>query len=148
MFLQNILLPLVYRFYAGKPVRRGSIIFADAHHEEIPFSMRRVYEMLAEREASDSGVSETGPAPIEVFVRDFNRMSYGELMRYLLKFMKQYATAEYVFVCDYYLPAASCRKRPETKLIQLWHSCGLMKKIAYDAGEDIPANYKGNMFGN
>lgn len=148
MFLQNVLLPVVYRFYAGKPIRRGSIIFADAHHEEMPFSMRRVYEMLAEREASDSGVSGTGPDHIEVFVRDFNRMSYGELMRYLLKFMKQYATAEYVFVCDYYLPAASCRKRPETKLIQLWHSCGLMKKIAYDAGEDIPANYKGNMFGN
>ena len=32
--------------------------------------------------------------------------------------------------------------------MQLWHSCGLMKKIAFDAGQDIPEQYRGNMFGN
>ena len=62
--------------------------------------------------------------------------------------MRAYATAEYVFICDYFLPAASCKKRPETTLVQLWHSCGLMKKIAFDTGEDIPKNYRGHMFGN
>lgn len=159
MFLQNVFLPLVYRLYAGRPIRKGSVIFADAHHEEVPFSMRRMYETLTGSDA-DCGESadvmqmgeELRPAgssrQIEMYVRDFNQMSCLALMRYLLKFMKQYATAEYVFICDYYLPVASCRKRPETTVVQLWHSCGLMKKIAYDTGEDIPVGYKGNMFGN
>lgn len=151
MFLQNILLPFFYAWYARNAVEKGRIIFADAHHDEIPFSMRRVYDALISRETRESDnphAPEASSLQIEVFVRDFEKMSYGELLRYLFRFMKEYATAEYVFVCDYYLPVASCRKRPETKVVQLWHSCGLMKKIAHDAGDDIPKGYHGNMFGN
>ena len=143
MFLQNLFLPLVYRLYAGRPVQRGLILFADAHHKEMPLSMRRMYETLCKSAQSGDEKKE-----IRVFVTDFGSMSPGALFRYLLRFMKTYAQAEYVFICDYYLPVASCRKRPETTVVQLWHSCGLMKKIAYDAGDDIPRNYKGNMFGN
>lgn len=159
MFLQNVLLPLVYAWYARKPVEKGRILFADAHHEEIPFSMRRVYEALAKGNTApdeesagryaDAGETRTeDERRITVCVRNFDRMPYGELMRYLLRFMRQYATAEYVFICDYYLPVAACRKRPETTVVQLWHSCGLMKRIAHDAGQDIPKGYRGNMFGN
>lgn len=171
MMLQNILLPIIYNFYSRRPVRKGSVLFADAHHEDIPFSMRRMYETVQDMEeklsmeevqltkmskcAGEMQFAETRePAKIkhkykiENFICDFNKLSFSEMIQFLLRFMKSYATAEYVFICDYFLPAASCRKRPETKLIQLWHSCGLMKKIAFDAGEDIPKNYKGNMFGN
>ncbi len=159
MFLQNILLPLVYRCFCWRPVRRGSVIFADAHHEEMPFSMRRMYEAVTgEQEGAgdvkegfagkSGGRIEKNGWQVEVFVRDFGKLSFGEMVRFLLRFMRSYATAEYVFICDYFLPASSCEKRAETTLVQLWHSCGLMKKIAFDAGDDIPKNYRGNMFGN
>lgn len=160
MFLQNMLLPLFYAWYARKPIEKGLILFADAHHDEIPFSMRRMYEEVSKIADMHGKVSETTDMheetsetastsyQIKVCVKDFNKMSYGELLKYLVWFMKQYAAAEYVFICDYYLPAAACRKRPETTLVQLWHSCGLMKKIAYDTGQDIPKGYHGNMFGN
>lgn len=141
MLLQNVLLPILYGIYRYRPVRKGSVIFADAHHEQMPFSMRRMYEEVSELEKA-------GQCKTELFIADFGKLSFGAMIRYLIRFMKQYATAEYVFICDYFLPASSCRKRPETKLIQLWHSCGLMKKIAFDTGEDIPKNYRGNMFGN
>lgn len=141
MLLQNVLLPLLYFFFRHRPVREGSVIFADAHHDEMPFSMRRMYEAMKKRE-------EQGECGIELFIGDFGHMSFGSMVSFLLRFMRQYATAEYVFICDYFLPAAACKKRKETKLVQLWHSCGLMKKIAYDTGEDIPENYWGNMFGN
>lgn len=148
MFLQNIFLPLVYAWNARKPVERGRILFADAHHDEVPFPMRRVYDSLTlqdkERPDNIAGTERR----ITLCVRDFDKLSYGKLLRYLLWFMKQYATAEYVFLCDYYLPVAACRKRPETKVVQLWHSCGLMKKIAHDTGQDIPKGYRGDMFGN
>lgn len=140
MFLQNVLLPLIYRWYARRPMQEGLVLFADAHHEEIPFSMRRIYEK--------AGRQNQGQWEIRTYVRDFGRMSYAALLPYLVRFMRDYARAEYVFLCDYYLPVAACQKRPETTVVQLWHSCGLMKKIAHDAADDIPANYRGNMFGN
>ena len=137
MLLQNVCLPMLYHFWARRPVQKGKILMADAHHTKMPFSMRRMYETLKEE----------GKEP-ELFVTDFGTLGFGAMLRFLVRFMRAYATAEYVFICDYFLPAASCKKRPETTLVQLWHSCGLMKKIAFDTGEDIPKNYRGNMFGN
>jgi CDP-glycerol glycerophosphotransferase (TagB/SpsB family) len=141
MLLQNILLPAVYGMFCRRPVRKGSVLIADAHHDTMPFSMQRMYEELQERERN-------GQCSLELFIGDFGHMSFGTMGKTLLRFMKQYATAEYVFICDYFLPVSSCRKRKETTVVQLWHSCGLMKKIAYDTGEDIPKHYHGDMFGN
>ncbi|MCC8065702.1 MAG: CDP-glycerol glycerophosphotransferase family protein [Clostridiales bacterium] len=188
MLLQNILLPLLYNFYRRRPVEKGLVLFADAHHTELPFSMRRMYEILRGQETgslyqvhdSSADVPEANIADrcdseahntensgvctsnsqnsgaencrtsikIEQYVTDFDSLSFGAMAKYLLLFMRRYAVAEYVFICDYFLPVASCRKRPETKVVQLWHSCGLTKKIAYDTGEDIPKGYRGNMFDN
>lgn len=145
MLLQNVLLPLVYRLYCRRPMEKGLVLFADAHHGEIPFSMRRMYETV-QAMAADGGVK--AELRIETYVTDFDRLSFFAMVKYLLHFMRRYAVAEYVFICDYFLPVSSCRKRPETKVVQLWHSCGLMKKIAYDTGEDIPKGYHGNMFDN
>ena len=141
MILQNIILPLIYRFYAGRPVEKGLVLLADAHHREMPFSMERMAELLKEKEKA-------GELHLVYFICDFNRLSFSAMALYLIRFMKSYARAEKVFICDYYLPVSSCKKRKETQVIQLWHSCGLMKKIAYDTGEDIPRGYKGNMFAN
>ena len=141
MVLQNGILPAVYFCFCHAPVRKGSVIFADAHHAQMPFSMRRMYEAAKELERK-------GQCRTQLFICDFAKLSFFSMILYLLRFMKQYATAEYVFICDYYLPVSSCRKRRETTVVQLWHSCGLMKKIAYDAGQDIPSGYKGDMFGN
>lgn len=141
MLLQNVMLPIIYALFCHMPVRKGSVIFADAHHKEVPFSMRYMYETMRKEE-------QKGNCRIEVFIDDFQKMSFGAMLKYLLRFMKRYATAETVIICDYFLPVAACKKRKETKVIQLWHSCGLMKKIAYDTGQDIPENYRGNMFGN
>ena len=137
MVLQNVVLPVVYNRYCRKPVQSGRILMADAHHDTMPFSMRRVYEEL----------KKNGYEP-ELFIADFSHLSFGGMVSFLIRFMKAYAQAECVFICDYFLPASSCRKRKETKLIQLWHSCGLMKKIAFDAGDDIPQGYRGDLFGN
>ena len=123
MILQNIILPLIYRFYAGRPVEKGLVLLADAHHREMPFSMERMAELLKEKEKA-------GELHLVYFICDFNRLSFSAMALYLIRFMKSYARAEKVFICDYYLPVSSCKKRKETQVIQLWHSCGLMKKIA------------------
>ena len=134
MAMQQIYLPLLYKRYAGKPVEKGLVIFADAHHEDLPFSMRKMYETL---QGDPEYKNET-------WVTDFGKMGYGSLLKWLKQFMKRYAAAEYVFICDNFLPVSACEKRPETKVVQLWHSGGLLKKSGYDTTEDIPKMYKGD----
>ena len=134
MAMQQIYLPLLYKRYAGKPVEKGLVIFADAHHEDLPFSMRKMYETL---QGDPEYKNET-------WVIDFGKMGYGSLLKWLRQFMKRYAVAEYAFICDNFLPVSACEKRPETKVVQLWHSGGLLKKSGYDTTEDIPKMYKGD----
>ena len=63
-------------------------------------------------------------------------------------FMRLYARAGFVVISDNFLPAASCRKRKETQVIQLWHACGCYKRFGYDAPDDIPESYRGEVFRN
>ena len=136
--LQNVILPAVYLFfraiYRKEP---GLIVFADAHHSEIPYSMQRIHAELEKR----------GYKITDVF-EDYSSMSFIGSSLSAVKFMKTYARAKVVFICDNFLPVASCRKRKETTVVQLWHSCGLLKKFGYDTTEDIPSGYKGNVYRN
>lgn len=66
----------------------------------------------------------------------------------MFSFMRSYAEAEYVILCDYFLPVASCKKREETTVVQLWHGCGILKKYGYSTPDDIPSFYHGNLFCN
>ena len=110
MLLQNVCLPMLYHFWARRPVQKGKILMADAHHTMMPFSMRRMYETLKEE----------GKKP-ELFVADFRTLGFGAMLRFLVRFMRAYATAEYVFICDYFLrrrPVKSVRRRR-------WYSSGI-----------------------
>ena len=137
MFLQNVYLPRIYQKECVNLIQTGKILFADAHCNGITPSMQAVYERL----------KEYGYEPEDMCV-DFADMSVKEKISYLKRFMKEYATAEYVFLSDYFMPVSACRKRAATKVIQLWHSGGLMKKMGYDAPQDIPPYYKGQLTKN
>ena len=101
------------------------------HNDKIPFSMEQIYNTLVAK----------GYSPI-VMCKDIAKMSYPQLLKFLKGFMKEYAAAGYVYICSYFLPVSSCKKRKETKVIQLWHSGGLLKKMGYDTKDDIPRDYK------
>lgn len=139
MILQHMILPLVYDFwrivYFGKEKHR--IIFADAHHETMPYSMQKVYEELKRR----------GYDILEE-IHDDKKMSQLSSFLMAVRFMRVYAQARVVFICDNFFPVVSCRKSKKTKVVQLWHSCGLLKKMGYDTGEDIPKYYIGNVYKN
>ncbi|MDO5539796.1 MAG: CDP-glycerol glycerophosphotransferase family protein [Eubacteriales bacterium] len=137
MGVQNIFLPAVYRIYCRKEINSNVVLFADAHHTELPFSMRCLYE-----EMKKAGMC------TEIMVSDYGKDSFPANMKNMIHFMKVYANARCVVICDNFLPVASCKKRPETTVIQLWHACGALKKFGYDTTEDIPSYYKGNVLKN
>lgn len=139
MFLQHIILPVIYAFWRVIYFRKNLdlIVFADAHHETMPYSMKNVYDEIVRR-----GYTVTAE------IHDYRKMSQLKTFALAVRFMKIYAQAKVVFICDNFFPVVSCRKSSQTKVVQLWHSCGLLKKMGYDTNEDIPKYYIGNVYKN
>lgn len=138
MAVQNVLLPLVYRFKKPSQIEKGLVVFADAHHDRVPPSMRPLVREIKRR----------GNLRVVQIYDDYQQLSFLKLFYRMMHFMHYYVKAEYVVICDNFLPVASCHKRKETTVIQLWHGCGAFKKFGYDTPGDIPAFYKGNVFRN
>lgn len=139
MITQNLILPICYRFFCigKKPGNESFVVFADAHNKELPFSMVAMYQAVR-----DLGY------PVVFHLHDYTGEGALKSFLYAVSFMKLYAKARFVFICDNFLPVAACRKRQETTVIQLWHSCGLLKKMGYDTSEDVPSFYRGNVYKN
>lgn len=138
MAVQHIFLPFLYFIFSRGKINDKSVIFADAHHSEIPFSMEQMRKSVGEIDGLE----------IHDMYFDFQKNGTKSLILWLVKFMKVFAKARYVFICDNFLPVSSCRKRPETTVVQLWHSGGLLKKAGYDTDDSVPDMYKGNVFKN
>ncbi len=137
--MQRLLLPAVYRISKKKNVNKNLVILADAHHDELPYSMQQLAKAL--KKQSRLTVMEV--------CKDYQKGSYLSIAKSMLAFMRLYANAGCVVICDNHLPVASCKKRPETKVIQLWHSGGALKRFGYDSPGNIPASYHGgNVFAN
>lgn len=139
MLLQNVVLPCVYTFWNiiyGKK-EKELIVCADSHHDEIPFSMQYMHQMLQKK-----------GYPVVMDICDYRKLSFMQSTMRAVRFMKTYARAKVVFICDSFLPVISCRKDQRTTVVQLMHSCGLGKKIGYDAKDDIPVGYRGYVYRN
>lgn len=135
--MQSLLLPLVYSFYRSRRIEKKKVIFADSNSDTLPESMREMY-----RKVKDSGYD------ITLCLCDIRKAGFLGALSFMFGFMKEYAQARCVFICNYFLPVCSCKKKPGTYVVQLWHSCGTMKKFAYDAKDDISPCYMGSVTAN
>ncbi|MDD3795788.1 MAG: CDP-glycerol glycerophosphotransferase family protein [Lachnospiraceae bacterium] len=144
MFSQNCMLPVYYAGYAKKPVKPGLTVFADAHHDARPENMQLLYEALEQKKKENPELN----LEIRELYLNYQKASPAAVLKAMFQFMKWYAQAGSVVICDNFLPAASCKKRKETKVVQLWHACGSFKKFGYDTEDDIPKQYHGNVFQN
>lgn len=124
--LQYCILPVAYKLTFSKRVDNNLVIFADAKHDDIPYSMQAMYKEVLSRNYD-----------IENLCYDYSKLSVWNKLMKSIEFMRAFSKARYVFICDYFLPVSSCSKRHETKVIQLWHASGLQKKLGYDANDDL-----------
>lgn len=137
MICQHMIFPFVYFINRWKIIDKKLVILADAHHSECPPHMTEIREALSKRDYM----------VMEVFF-DINRLSLWEGLKKMISFMAMYPRCKTVIICDYFLPVASCNKKKNTRVIQLWHGCGAFKKFGYSTKEDIPSGYRGNVFNN
>lgn len=138
MAIQNLILPIAYRMALKRhPGEKTLYVFADAHHTDVPFSLKAMYDHLCEQ----------GITPVCHFF-DYTHEGSGKSLRHAISFMDVLAQAKFVFICDTFLPVSSPKLCPETKIVQLCHFSGPFKKIGYATEDDVPAYYKGNVFRN
>lgn len=137
MGVQNLYLPLIYKSASGAPVDKNKVIFADAHSHSTPYSMRRM-----EQACRDAGFN------VETHYSDYQKDGFSATVTAMKSFMRSYATAGAVVISDTFLPVASCEKRPETTVVQLWHGAGALKKFGYATTDDVPSYYRGNIYKN
>lgn len=137
MLSQHIIFPFIYFINRWRRIDENMVILADAHHDTCPPQMELLRKRLT-KEHYDVR---------ECFV-NLSCHTNIQGMRAMLCFMKLYSQCGCVIICDNYLPVSSCHKRKRTRVIQLWHGCGAFKKFGYDACDDIPDMYRGNVYRN
>lgn len=137
MLSQHVIFPVIYNLNRWKKIDERKAIFADAHHESCPPHMELLKKQLAM-----SGLR------VEEYFFDLAGLGIFSGMKKMMDFMREYATAKTVILCDNFLPVASCKKKKATRVIQLWHGCGAFKRFGYDSVDDIPEGYKGSIYKN
>ena len=166
MIMQHAVLPAVYRAAClTNRVDKKLVVLADAHNRKCPVYMRTLAAELKKRgykvrgffydtvktacegEASHGCKCKCAMHKGSDCVHMF-RSGRLDVLRRMCSFMKLYAQAGTVVICDNFLPVASCRKRKKTRVVQLWHGCGAYKKFGYDTTDDIPRYYRGNVYRN
>ena len=138
MAVQNVILPAAYTVaqwrYRGE---KDLYVFADAHHTKLPFSLEAMYNRVKAMDIE----------PVCHF-HDYTHEGYVKSLLHAISFMDLLARAKYVFICNYFTPVSSGSKPRGTKIVQLNHFSGPLKKIGYATSDDIPSYYKGNVCKN
>ena len=81
MAAQNVLLPLWYGLFRLKKIDPRLVIFADAHHDDVPESMELLRDAL----------KETGEFTIREMYMDVQAARPGAVFAFMLRFMRLYA---------------------------------------------------------
>ncbi|MCQ4635264.1 bifunctional glycosyltransferase family 2 protein/CDP-glycerol:glycerophosphate glycerophosphotransferase [Anaerovorax odorimutans] len=124
---RKIVFPIQYRIYSRKPVEENKVIFVEARLKNISNSMivlRNRFEQLGGYQIHDH------------FLRqDFAR--YRQQYRNASAFVKDMATAKFVFVAEANNVIGAVRKRKETTVVQTWHGCGAFKRFGFSTADYI-----------
>ena len=135
--LQMTLLPFCYDIGLFGRFDRKLVLFADSNSDSLPDPMQPLYDELKRRGYR-----------CEVCCRDVSKAGLVGTLRFMCGFMLKYARARGLVICNFFLPANSCKKRRATKTVQLWHSCGALKKFGYSTPSDISSHFKGSVSRN
>ena len=135
--LQATLLPFCYDIGLFGRFDKKLILFADSNGDTLPDTMQPLFDELKRRGYR-----------CEVCCRDIAKAGIVGTLRYMCGFMMKYARARGLVICNFFLPANACKKRRATKVVQLWHSCGALKKFGYSTPSDVSAHFKGSVSRN
>ncbi|QIO10172.1 bifunctional glycosyltransferase/CDP-glycerol:glycerophosphate glycerophosphotransferase [Acinetobacter lanii] len=120
-FIREKYFPLLSKL----PIEKGKVVFATNRKKPMSSNFSAV-----------SNAIKGGNYKIYKFLGETNSVKTIATRYYHL------ATADVIFLEDYYKPIYGLNFRKETKVVQLWHACGAFKKFAFSALDSNDSNTK------
>lgn len=137
-YLYKILFPFIYNKNSKKTIDEKKVIFLEMRYNEISNPFHLIFNELNNNYDFD----------LKVHYLYKNNSSKKLKFNNTKDFIKDYATAKYVFLSEASREVSCVKKRTETKVIQLWHGCGAFKKfgmstanLIFGAGKNIQLKY-------
>jgi CDP-ribitol ribitolphosphotransferase / teichoic acid ribitol-phosphate polymerase len=123
----KFIFPLYYKWHARKPIQKNKVLFIVNRKPTLPNSMTYVHDLL----------EQSGKFTIhDKFLLNLS-LRYRQKFKVDMDLMKDLATANYVFLDEATVTTCGIHKRPETKIVQLWHGCGAFKKFGFSTADKI-----------
>lgn len=123
----KICYPRLYQKYAKAPVDPRKVVFMEVRLDQITNSFKLLYDRLDNDDRFDVHVH---------FLRN-TYVGWREYDKNCREFIKDIATAKYVFVNEASNVLGCVDKRKETIVTQTWHGCGAFKKFGFSTAELI-----------
>ncbi|MCR4842962.1 MAG: CDP-glycerol glycerophosphotransferase family protein [Eubacterium sp.] len=126
----KVLYPHIYKKEAKKKVDEKKVIFVVYRRNTLPDSMKLLYDRL----------EKSGKFNIKIHYMSKLNLRLKQQYKVTSEFIRDYATAKYLFLDEANQEQACVNKRPETKVVQLWHGCGAFKKFGFSTADKIFGN--------
>ena len=120
-------LPQAYDREKGKPVDPRKVLFVEYRKDHLGDSFRLIYDELSRNYDFELKIH---------YLRD-SFVSHDKYRENCARMLEDMATASVVFVDDAMDSIGCIEKRPETKVVQLWHACGAFKKFGMSTAEKL-----------
>lgn len=117
----KVILPFIYRRYAKFPINERKIIFLETRMSELSDNFKLLHDRIVENYDMDIHMH---------FLRE-GFASQAEKLKRSSAFIKDLATAKYLFLNDGNLVLSCVKVREETVVTQTWHGCGAFKKFGF-----------------
>lgn len=126
-YVMKILYPGIYKKYSKKPVDEKKVIFLEIRLPSLTNSYKVIYDELYQNYDFDIHCH---------FLRN-TYVGRTEYRRRCKAFIRDLATAKYVFMDEATNIMGNFKTREETVITQLWHGCGAFKKFGYSTADAI-----------
>ena len=117
--LFDVFLPGVYKAACLREKDPCRVLFVEYRTNRMPDSFALIAKALRERDDIEC----------RFIALDRSHVSYPQFVRRSVRLLKEMAAARVVFLSDINEVVSCVKKRPETKVVQLWHACGAFKKF-------------------
>lgn len=135
--LAHSLFGMIFNLFRLCPVKEKKVVLFMIHNSRFKGNLRFVYEQM---KAEDPELSFVVVSKKQLF--SVSGKGPGRLLRLLKAGLYFYfgltyhlATAGYIFLNDNFLPLAYMRISPKTKVVQLWHGIGALKRFGLSTEE-------------
>lgn len=121
----KVIYPFYYARYRKRPIQENKVLFVEPTQLKPTNSMKGMLR----------AVKGKGHYEVKQMSLGHNKIRKRYQLKREIEFIKEYATSAYVFTTEALATVGGFEKRPETRVVQLWHGCGAFKRFGLSTAE-------------